>query len=134
MQTQLHKESWEIQKGSDILWEEKEMLWLISLGEHQKTLLGLPAQIIEELDIKSNYGPASPHPVYGYLVQHEGLIGYDIPPDSPGSDNIIPPIMDSPCPGVSSSSPEPSDRVTAIIDDIIDNMDMVYGWASTSNS
>jgi hypothetical protein len=133
MQTQLHKESREIQKGSDILWEEKEMLWLISLGEHQKALLGLPSNIIEKLDIKSYW--SSPHPVSGNLVQHEAYIPLSPDrPDSPGSDNIIPPIMDSPFPDVSTSPPEPSDRVTAILDNIIDNMDMVYGWASTSNS
>jgi hypothetical protein len=45
---QFDRESWEIHRGSDVLWEEKEMIWLSSLGEHQRALLGLPAQIVTE--------------------------------------------------------------------------------------
>jgi hypothetical protein len=37
---QFDRESWEIYRRSDVLWEEKEMLWISSLGGHQRMCLG----------------------------------------------------------------------------------------------
>jgi hypothetical protein len=45
---QFERESWEIYRRSDVLWEEKEMLWLSSLGEQQRMLLGLPEHVESE--------------------------------------------------------------------------------------
>jgi hypothetical protein len=36
---QFDGESWEIYRRSDVLWEEKDMLWISSLREHQRMLL-----------------------------------------------------------------------------------------------
>jgi hypothetical protein len=39
MREQFERESWEIYRRSNILWEEKEMLCMSSLGERQRMLL-----------------------------------------------------------------------------------------------
>jgi hypothetical protein len=44
MTEQFDRESWEIYRRSDVLWEEKGMLWISSLGEHQRMLLGFPEE------------------------------------------------------------------------------------------
>ncbi len=44
MMEQFERDSQEIYRGSDVLWEEKEMLWLSSLGEEQRILLGFSIQ------------------------------------------------------------------------------------------
>jgi hypothetical protein len=48
MNKQFIRESWEIYRRSDVLWEEKEMLWLSSLGERQRMWLRLPKQVESE--------------------------------------------------------------------------------------
>jgi hypothetical protein len=50
MTEQFNRESWEIYRRSDVLWEEKEMLWISSLGEHQRMLLRLPVDSESETD------------------------------------------------------------------------------------
>jgi hypothetical protein len=51
MQEQFERESWEIYRRSNTLWEEKEMLWIISLGEHQRMMLRFPSPLnSEDLD------------------------------------------------------------------------------------
>jgi hypothetical protein len=50
MTRQFERESWEIYRRSDVLWEEKEMLWISSLGERQRMLLRLPNQPESETD------------------------------------------------------------------------------------
>jgi hypothetical protein len=40
---QFREESWEILESSDVLWEEKEMLWISSLGERQRLKMEFPA-------------------------------------------------------------------------------------------
>jgi hypothetical protein len=42
MKEQFVRESWEIYRRSNILWEEKEMLWISSLGKHQRMMLRFP--------------------------------------------------------------------------------------------
>jgi hypothetical protein len=49
MNRQFERESWEIYHRSDALWAEKEMLWISSLGEHQRTLLGFPVDLEPEI-------------------------------------------------------------------------------------
>jgi hypothetical protein len=46
---QLNRESWEIYRRSDVLWEEKEMLWISSLGEHQRMVLGFSVDMESEI-------------------------------------------------------------------------------------
>ncbi len=48
MTEQFNRESWEIYRRSDVLWEEKEMLWISSLGEHQRMLLGFSVDLESE--------------------------------------------------------------------------------------
>ena len=48
MNRQFEMESWAIYRRSDVSWEEKEMLWLSSLGERQRMLLRLPKQVESE--------------------------------------------------------------------------------------
>jgi hypothetical protein len=43
MKEQFERESWEIYRRSNTLWEEKEMLWISSLGEHQTMMLRFPS-------------------------------------------------------------------------------------------
>ena len=50
MTEQFNGESWEIYRRSDVLWEEKEMLWISSLGEYQRMLLGFSEDLESETD------------------------------------------------------------------------------------
>jgi hypothetical protein len=45
MKEQFEKESWEIFERSDIFWEEKEMLWISSLGENERLMLRFPVTL-----------------------------------------------------------------------------------------
>jgi hypothetical protein len=47
------RESWEIYRRSDVLWEEKEMLWISSLGEHRRMLLRFPSPPESESESES---------------------------------------------------------------------------------
>ena len=55
MTEQFNRESWEIYRRSDVLWEEKEMLWISSLGEHQRMLLGFT----EESETDESLSPSN---------------------------------------------------------------------------
>jgi hypothetical protein len=51
MKEQFERESWEIYRRSNTLWEEKEMLWVIPLGKHQRMILRFPSPLnSEDLD------------------------------------------------------------------------------------
>ncbi len=55
------RESLEISRKSDVLWAEKEMLWISSLGEHQRKVLGLSEDIDPEIVESSS--PSIPSPI-----------------------------------------------------------------------
>jgi hypothetical protein len=72
---QFERDSWEIYRGSDVLWEEKEMLWLSSLGEEQRKLLGFPmsesdSESVEESE-PTNHGYDEP-----WSPTLDALLGY----------------------------------------------------------
>ena len=60
MTEQFNRESWEIYRRSDVLWEEKEMLWISSLGEHQRMLLGFSVDLESEIVESSSPSISSP--------------------------------------------------------------------------
>ena len=70
MTGQFERESWEIYRRSDVLWKEKEILWLSSLGERQRMLLRLPEQ--SESESSESDEPWSP--------STDALIDFDILP------------------------------------------------------
>ena len=57
---QFDRESLEISRRSDVLWAEKEMLWISSLGEHQRKVLGLSEDIDPEIVESSSPSISSP--------------------------------------------------------------------------
>ena len=67
MTDQFNRESWEIYHRSDVLWEEKEMLWFSSLGERQNMLHRLPEQ--SESESSESDEPWSP--------STDALLGFD---------------------------------------------------------
>ena len=60
MVEQFDRESLEISRKSDVLWAEKEMLWISSLGEHQRKVLGLSEDIDPEIVESSSPSISSP--------------------------------------------------------------------------
>ncbi len=57
---QFNRESWEIYRRSDVLLAEKEMLWISSLGEHQRMLLGFSVDMESEIVESSSPSISSP--------------------------------------------------------------------------
>ena len=57
---QFDRESLEISRKSDVLWAEKEMLWISSLGVRHRELLGLSADIEPEVAESSSPSISSP--------------------------------------------------------------------------
>ncbi len=60
MTEQFNRESWEIYRRSDVLWAEKEMLLISSLGEHQRMLLGFSVDLESEIVESSSPSISSP--------------------------------------------------------------------------
>jgi hypothetical protein len=54
------RESLEISRKSDVLWAEKEMLWISSLGEHQRKVLGFSEDLESEIIESSSPSISSP--------------------------------------------------------------------------
>ncbi len=57
---QFDRESLEISRKSDVLWAEKEMLWISSLGEHQRKVLGFSEDLESEIVESSSPSISSP--------------------------------------------------------------------------
>jgi hypothetical protein len=65
---QFERESWEIYRRSNVLWEEKEMLCISSLGERQRMLLRFPSPPNSESEDLDDELPDNSNGVTGNIV------------------------------------------------------------------